>query len=320
MKKTILATMLTSLFAVSAHSATVYDADGMTLDVYGDVEVQAGKSSADGSAKMIRLDDADFGLQVGYKVGEDLTAIGVVSVTGESERTEYDEDAAGNVEESKTASLDLDDAYVGLSSAQWGTLTMGKQVTISDDIGIGNDFELGIESGYGGGYFDGRQVVKYTVDKGNYYGGVSYLLNTGDASDNVESIDAKLGVRLDALDLTAYLGKTTVGNTDSTSVILEGRYAIDALSLEATVGTTNGYADSDDLTNFGLAAVYSMDKAFVSGGWSITDTDTDDDQFNTYFANVGYAFNSNVTTYVEVGSNDKDDSEVGYYAGMAVSF
>jgi len=308
MKKTILATMLTSLFAVSAHSATVYDADGVTLDVYGDVEVQAGKSTADDSSKMIRLDDADFGIQVGYKVGEDLTAIGVISVTGEDE--DIDE----------VAQVNLDDAYVGLSSAQWGTLTMGKQVTISDDIGIGNDFELGIESGYGGGYSDGRQVVKYTVDKGNYYGGVSYLLNTATGSDNVESIDAKLGVRLDALDLTAYLGKTTVGNTDSTSVILEGRYAIDALSLEATVGTTNGYEDADDLTNFGLAAVYSMDKAFVSGGWSITDTDGDDDQFNTYFANVGYAFNSNVTTYVEVGSNDKDDSEIGYYAGMAVSF
>ncbi|WP_298942424.1 porin [uncultured Psychromonas sp.] len=310
MKKTILATMLTSLFAVSAHSATVYDADGMTLDVYGDVEVQAGKGTADGSAKMIKLDDADFGLQVGYKVGEDLTAIGVVSITGEDE-------------DDGVAQVNLDDAYVGLSSAQWGTLTMGKQVTISDDIGIGNDFELGIESGYGTAdddYYGGRQVVKYTVDKGNYYGGISYLLNTGELSDNVESIDAKLGVRLDALDLTAYLGKTTVGSEDSTSVILEARYAIDALSLEATAGTTNGLTDADDLTNFGLAAVYSMDKAFVSGGWSITDTDGPDDQFNTYFANVGYAFNSNVTTYVEVGSNDKDDSEVGYYAGMAVSF
>ena len=307
MKKTILATMLTSLFAVSAHSATVYDADGMTLDVYGDVEVQAGKSSAEDSSKMIRLDDADFGIQAGYKVGEDLTAIGVISVTGEDE-------------DSGVAQVNLDDAYVGLSSAQWGTLTMGKQVTISDDIGIGNDFELGIESGYGGGYYDGRQVVKYTVDHGNYYGGVSYLLNTATGSDGIESIDAKLGVRLDALDLTAYLGKTTVGNTDSTSVILEGRYTIDALSLEATVGTTNGYSDADDLTNFGLAAVYSMDKAFVSGGWSITDIDANDDKLNTYFANVGYAFNSNVTTYVEVGSNDGDDSEVGYYAGMAVSF
>lgn len=307
MKKTILATMLTSLFAVSAHSATVYDADGMTLDVYGDVEVQAGKSTADDAPKMIRLDDADFGLQVGYKVGEDLTAIGVVSITGEDE-------------DDGVAQVNLDDAYVGLSSAQWGTLTMGKQVTISDDIGIGNDFELGIESGYGGGFYDGRQVVKYTVDHGNYYGGISYLLNTGEGSDNVESIDGKLGVRLDALDLTAYLGKTTVGNLDSTNVILEARYALEDLSLEATVGTSNGYTDALDATNFGLAAVYSMDKTFVSGGWSITDVDGLDDKYNAYFANVGYNFNSNVTTYVEVGGNDADNSEVGYYAGMAVSF
>ncbi|MGJ8581581.1 MAG: porin, partial [Psychromonas sp.] len=62
MKKTILATMLTSLFAVSAHSATVYEADGVSLDVFGDVEVQAAKGTGDNDPKMINLDDADFGI------------------------------------------------------------------------------------------------------------------------------------------------------------------------------------------------------------------------------------------------------------------
>jgi len=322
MKKTILATMLTSLFAATAaHSATVYDANDMTLDIYGDVEVQAGKSAEDNADTMIRLDDADFGFKVGYNVGENLTAIGVVSVTGENERVNYSENDNGVLtEDSKTASLDLDDAYVGLSSAQWGTVTVGQQVSISDDIGIGNDFELGINSGYGGPYYGGRQVVKYTVDHGNYYGGISYLLNEKIADDEINSIDAKLGVRFDELDLTAYFGKTDNGTNDSTSVILEARFAIDDLSLEATAGSTSGYTDDEDLTNFGLAAVYTMNKTFVSGGWSITDKDGDEDKLNIYFANVGYNFNSNVTTYVEVGSNDADDSEVGYYAGMAVSF
>lgn len=307
--------MLTSLFAVSAHSATVYEADGVSLDVFGDVEVQAAKGTGDNDPKMINLDDADFGIQAAYGLTEDLSAIGKISVTGEDE--DIDE-VDGDV--TVTPEVNLDEAYVGLSSAQWGTLTAGQQYLISDDIGIGNDYAFGIASAYAGDYYDGRQALKYTLDKGNYYFGISYLLNTDSPSDNVESIDAKLGVRLDALDLTAYLGKTDVADASSTSVILEARYVIDALALAASVGSADGYTSDEDNTTFGLAGVYSADKMTYSAAWSIKDVEGADDKVNNYFVNAAYAFNSNVTVYAEVGGDDTDDSELGYAAGMAVTF
>ena len=316
MKKTILATMLTSLFAVSAHSATVYDADGMTLDVYGDVEVQARKGTAktgDDSHHKINIDDSDFGFKVGYDIGHGVTALGVVEVDGE------DDD---NV-------LHMDDAYVGLSSAQWGTVTVGQQVTIADDQGIGNDYEFGI-SNSSQSYTEGKQVVKYTLDNGNYYGGISYLLNTDAGDDEFNSLDAKLGARFGGLDLTVYYGNADTVNSalvdyNSETVLLEARYGFTDLELAAAVSSTDNDSGIADAKSYGLAAVYTVNKMAYSAAWSLVDTDGADN-VNSYFVNAAYSFNSNVTAYVEVAGNDEEDglgndtSEIGYAVGMAVTF
>jgi len=304
MKKTILATMLTSLFAATAaHSATVYDANGTTFEVYGDVEVQAKKGTEDNSSKIINIDDADFGFKAGYDIGHGVTAIGVVEMNGEDGEE-----------------IALDDAYVGLSSAQWGTVTAGQQLTISDDIGIGNDYEFGIDTSHNS-ITEGKQVVKYTLDKGNYYGGISYLVNTGTAADAQDSLDAKLGARLGGLDLTVFYTNTDQGAYDSETVLLEARYAFEDLELAASVASTDNDSGADDATSFGLAAVYTVDKMAYSAAWSLVDTDNSGvDDVNKYFVNAAYSFNSNVKAYVELAGNDIDDSEIGYAAGMAVTF
>ena len=306
MKKTILATIVTSLFAATAaHSATVYDANGTTFEVYGDVEVQARKGTAktgEDSHKKINIDDSDFGFKAGYDIGHGVTAIGVVEVDG-------DNDDNG---------VTMDDAYVGLSSAQWGTLTVGQQVTIADDQGIGNDYEFGIDNS-SQSYESGKQVVKYTIDKGNYYGGISYLVNETVLSDDVDSLDAKLGARFGGLDLTVYYGNADKGAYDSEVVVLEARYAFEDLELAASASSTDKYSNTTDATSFGLAAVYTVDKMAYSAAWSLVDEDTQD-KVNKYFVNAAYSFNSNVTAYVELAGNDLDDSEIGYAAGMAVTF
>ncbi|MEJ6078683.1 porin [Vibrio sp. 1-Bac 57] len=310
MKKTILATIVTSLFAATAaHSATVYDANGMTFEVYGDVEVQARKGTEDNAHKTINIDDSDFGFKVGYDIGHGVTAIGVVEVDGENDDNK----------------LTMDDAYVGLSSAKWGTLTAGQQVTIADDQGIGNDYEFGIDNS-SQSYTDGKQVVKYTLDKGNYYGGISYLVNTDTGADDFNSLDAKLGARFGGLDLTVYYGNAdteTSANVayNSESVILEARYAFEDLELAASAGSTDNDSAQADLTSFGLAAVYTVDKMAYSAAWSLVDTDSSGvDDVNKYFVNAAYSFNSSVTAYLEVAGDDTDDSEIGYAAGMAISF
>jgi len=64
-----------------------------------------------------------------------------------------------------------------------------------------------------------------------------------------------------------------------------------------------------------------MDKLSFGAGIATSDMDaTTGEDVLGYYANVSYAFTGNVNTYVEVGGNDEDDTEVGYAAGVQVSF
>ena len=59
MKKTILATAITALFATTAvQAATVYEKDGTTVKVYGDIEVYAGNTTDESTGSIIELDDS----------------------------------------------------------------------------------------------------------------------------------------------------------------------------------------------------------------------------------------------------------------------
>ena len=50
------------------------------------------------------------------------------------------------------------------------------------------------------------------------------------------------------------------------------------------------------------------------------DNDANEDAIIEYFVNTSYTFNSNVNAYIELGGSDVDDTELGYPAGMQVTF
>tara|TARA_R110001583_G_scaffold48229_1_gene150855 strand:+ start:295 stop:1230 length:936 start_codon:yes stop_codon:yes gene_type:complete len=311
MKKTILATMLTSLFAATtAHSAMMHDADGISVEMYGEVEIQYVNDKEKDEDAIIDIDEANFGVQAGYMINDDVTAIGVVSFDAAS--TVSDDDANRNAV--------LDDAYVGFVSQKYGILTVGQQVTIFDDAGIGSDKEFGLASFYEQNV-TGKQVIKYTIDKGNVYGGIAYLLDNGESDDGLSAIDGKIGVRFDGVDLTAFYGRGELeSGGDVDNLNLEARYTFSDITLAAAYASSSSDDDNSDADNFGLAATYQLDKTSFSAGWSITDADDADDKVNAYFVNAVYAFSTNVTSYVEIGGDDEDNTELGYVAGMAVSF
>ena len=313
MKKTILATVLTSLFAATtAHSAMMHDADGISVELYGEVELQYVNDKAEGEDAIIDIDEANFGVQAGYDINEDFTAIGVVSF----DASDDDDDTSNAV---------LDDAYVGFTSEKYGTLTIGQQVTIFDDAGIGSDKEFGLESFYEQ-TDNGEQVIKYTFDKDSVYGGVAYLLDDDESDDGQSAIDGKIGVRFEGVDLTAFYGRgELVDGGDVTNLNLEARYTIGDVTLAGAYASVNSDDETaGDVDSFGLAATYQLGKAQFATGWSLTDYDLDSrnngDKMNSYFVNASYAFSSNVSSYVELGGDDSDDSELGYVAGMAVTF
>ncbi|WP_413701918.1 porin [Psychromonas sp. KJ10-10] len=168
--------------------ANIYDADGMTVDVSGGVEIMYGNTD-DTDQDSIKIDDADLNFSLAYDLGNDVTAVG------------YFETDSGK------DSVDAGNVYVGFSHATAGTLTVGKQDTIFDDAGIFSDHEIGIDSGVSQ-TTSSTQVIKYTFDTGMFYGGVAYLMNKGVSTEDDDSvIDGKIGVIVEDFDLTLYAGQ-----------------------------------------------------------------------------------------------------------------
>ena len=68
-----------------------------------------------------------------------------------------------------------DELWVGLGG-DFGTLTFGRQLLISDDAGIGKDYELGFEQ-IDFGTTEGNETIKYVFDNGQFYFGLSHDLD-----------------------------------------------------------------------------------------------------------------------------------------------
>jgi len=304
MKKTILAVAMTSLFAATAaQSATVYEKDHLKIDVYGDLEVVYINDQTKGTDPIIDIDDADFGFELGCNIGEEFSVMGVLELTGEGDDVE------------------LDDAFVGFVSSKWGSLTIGQQVTIFDDAGIGSDYQFGLADFYEQDVAS-TQVIKYTLDAGTFYGGVAYLMNTTDGDDNNHAVDGKVGMRFADLDLTVFYGEAELDGVDLSNLNLELRYALGDIELAAAYSTSDNETATTDVTTdtYGLAATYQMDKAQFAVGWSLEDEEGASDEVNAYYINASYAYTGSVNMYVELGDSDADDSEFGYAAGMQVTF
>jgi predicted porin len=305
MKKTLLA--LSVLVASSAANAgiEVYNKDGASVTLAGDIEVKYvaemtddTTTAADETDLTQYISDADFSFDVRYAVNDDLSVGGVWKFEG---------DQGGTVDvETKTA-----DAYVAFYTADMGTLIVGDTVTMLDDAGVGSDQIFGISTLVDNFDVGGDELVKYTIDKDSFYFGVAYMDNKkGD--DDV--LDFKAGFRAGDLDVTAFYG--TSDSADIDIAILEARYALGAVNLEAGYYTVE---DSND--TIAIAADYTIDKWTFAAGINDTDYDAASaEDFTGYFVNASYAIATSTTLYVEVAGNDKDDTDTGYGFGAEMSF
>ncbi|GLS92261.1 porin [Psychromonas marina] len=315
MKKTILALAVTGLFATTAQAATIYEADGVQVNVYGDIEVGFLNTTSEDTDVVIHIDDADFGFGLGYDLGNGYTVGGVLEFSGED------------------GDVSLGDTFVGIKSDRTGTLTIGKQATIYDDAGIGNDYQFGFQNFYEQDKNSGFQVIKYKIDHGNVYGGIAYLMNTElEETTNEYAVDANFGFRVADFDFTVFYGQAEVtkvpnNTTDGlptntvSNYTVEGRYQLDALALALTVAGTDNGSDDNSLSYGGSFAYAAENNVGFGAGIAYSDMEaTTGEGILGYYVNLSYEFTSKVNTYIEVGGNDMDDTEVGYAAGVQVAF
>jgi predicted porin len=310
MKKTLVALAVLAA-AGSVNAAEIYSNDGVTTSLSGVAEVQFIDNAKYADADMaVRLDDFDLTAATSVALSEDLSAVGAVSLGG-------------------TSSTSTDRVYVGFASAEMGTLTVGKQTLISDDSGIGADYEFG-GSQYGTLDADGEDVVKYVYDNGQFFFGVSSDLVESTGDEGI--LDGRIGVRVDALEVAVYAydaenvvdedATPAVTYADESAYNLQVTYSMDALGFAASVGSD----EQDNVeTKFAEANVtYTVDANTYALGFSTADTDGAADSVDTIYANVTSKLASNVKVYAEVGFQDQASGstkeDFGYVAGMEVKF
>lgn len=322
MKKTLLA--LSVLAAGSAQAGiNLYDANGVVVDLSGAAEVQYLQPIQDkdnNADSGIHLDDGDLQLNTTIAVNDQLNAVAGIGFAFEKRDVTNDE------------------LWVGLGG-DFGTLTFGRQLLISDDAGIGKDYELGFEQ-IDFGVTEGNETIKYVFDNGQFYFGLSHDLDAdaddlGDAaSDFLNSdgtiTDARLGARFGDFDVRGYYYTAENSSLESPKAErdifnLEGEYVMGAFAFAASYGQAEekfGGVKILDADIIELAGSYTMGKNTFALGYNRLDDSVSNDTIDNVYGNVTHQLHSNVKVYGELGWADADDADldIGYLVGMEVVF
>ncbi|MCG7495960.1 porin [Vibrio sp. Of7-15] len=328
MKKSLLALAVLTA-AGSVNAATILDSDGVKVDVTGAAEVQYYKDFSKDKNAYLRMDDGDINFATTVEVADGLSAVAGIGFEFEKGATSNTGSTIGGT----NGNVENDELFVGLSS-NFGTTTFGRQITVSDDAGIGEDYELGTES-LDFSITEGEEVIKHKFEGENYWLAGS-IASTGQGSKGTtqSAFDFGAGVTFNAFEARVFFQSASdvnnVAGADLTAWNLEGVYSVDdALSLAASFGTseleTNG-TTTNEVDVIAFAATYQMDdKNTIAGGLNLGEQTVGSaasvDATN-FYVNITHKLHSNVKAYAELGFVDIDnqDHDTGYLAGLEVSF
>lgn len=316
MKKTLVA--LSVLMAASASAGVeLYNQDGASVSLGGDIEVRYKKAKADGSEYKQEIDDSDLNFDIRYTVNDQLTVGGYWELNDLATK-----DGEGG------------DAYVSFITADFGEFKIGKTCTHLDDAGIGSDYTFGLETFFGGSdYYCVDEIVRWDVDKGNFYGGIALAQDkNGDNAIDEDStyFDGKLGYRIEDFDFTAFYGageadqdgdgNAVAKNFDEKTWSLQARFS-GVENLELALAYYNMDNETVNVDTIGFAATYAIETIELAAGYSHSKSDADNsDDFGAWYVNAGYPLAPNTTIYAEIGGDNADETELGSVVGIKASF
>ncbi|MCC4797916.1 hypothetical protein BCT30_04395 [Enterovibrio norvegicus] len=339
MKKTILALAVPALLAAGAANASIslYDADGTSVDLKGAVEVQyykSGENDALNQDGKIRVDDGDLAFRITHSEDGVNYAFGAMELSVGEKTSNSSSTASG------TGDVINDGLYVGLGG-NWGELSLGRQLAIIDDAGVGVDYELKDQAGVNFEDTDFDQLIKYRYNADGYWFGASYNVSQDDASgaSSQALYEVAAGVNvMDSLELRGYYAnfkdeQSTTNPTDQTGWDIEVAYNEGPFYVGLLYGNFDNDPNLGDLTKASsevdvieLAGSYTFGKSKIGGGAAFNDG-TGRSETTSYYINYGYNLLTNCRVYTEVGFEDvegataSDDWDgVGYVAGIEVKF
>lgn len=330
MKKTLVA-LSVLLAATSAQAIELYNQDGVSVDLVGDIEVTYQNSFSDSSVKQ-QIEDADFGFDARYALNDDLQ---FGAFWG------YDGSDTNNAEVTRSG-----DVYVALYSQTYGSIKFGRLCTAVDDLGgITSDYQFDVNKLYNGASGDFAchdEAIRYDYDNGSFYTTLGFVQDkmgnpdvftlgeTGKVTNveatNVNYYDGRFGYRVAGFDLSAFYANLDHkdDNHNEHAYGFELDYsALESIRLGLGYYATDLDGDGADADVYTFGADYYLGKWTFATAYSIAAQQNAED-VNSWFLNAGYNLAPNTTVYAEVAGNDGvtdgRDNTTAMAVGVKASF
>ena len=317
MKKLLLAVAV-SAAASSASAVTVYEGNGFTYKLNGDLQVQLRKEIGQDENADIEFDDLELKNYVSYDLGNDMKAFGRVDFGFKDAADDSDADGSN-----------LEEAYLGLAFG--GTsISFGKQNFASDEFGVEEAYELKTvrEDRFDAVGTDGDDTIRVDVELANAYIVASYEMEAEGEKSEADGEFFDLFASTDIGDLTlaaAYQrwNEAVIDGTESVDTWgISASYDAGFATFAADYSTSDSNNDNNDADQYNLAAVFAAAQTTdIAIGVVNVDEDNGDD-ITEWYANVTYKFptQKNVSLFAEIADSDEDGADMGYLAGMRVKF
>ena len=328
MKKTLVA-LSVLLAATSAQAFEVYNQDGVTVDLHGDIEVTYQNSFTDSSMSQ-QIEDADFGFDVRYAINEELSFGGYWA---------FDGSESNNAEVTRSG-----DVYVALYSKSYGSIKFGRLCTAVDDLGgITTDYQFDVNKLYEAGSDDvtcADEAIRYDYDNGSFYTTLGFVQDKLGHNDlfagttpagelvkvdgkNFNYYDGRFGYRVADLDLSAFfaaLNYEEASSADEKAYGFEADYSgIDNVRLGlGYYAAKKDHADNEDTDVVTVGADYYLGQWTFATAYSHSSHDDSDLDVNSWLVNAGYNLAPNTTVYAEVAGNDGETKGRDHTTALAI--
>lgn len=331
MKKTLVALSVLAA-ATSVQAIELYNQDGVTVDMRGDIEVTY-QSDFDHSSMKQEIEDADFGFDVRYAIDDEFT-IGTY--------WEYNGSDNNNAAITRNG-----DTYVALYTKSYGSIKFGRLCTAVDDLGgITSDYQFDVDNLASSAASDitcGDEAVRYDFDNGSFYTTLGFVqdkvynekldnagVEAGSAGTGTDYFDGRVGYRVNDFDMSVFYASVDkeAADSDETGYGAEVNFTgIENVRLGAgyyatAVDVATG-ADSKDADVVALGADYYMDKWTFGAGYSVASYDVDANDVDKWFVNAGYGIAPNTTVYAEFAGQDvegESETDTALAIGVKAEF
>ncbi len=305
------------VFAGVAQSATVYDKDGFTYKIKGDLQLQLRQDVGDDQNLDVEYDDVELKNSISYDLGNGLSAFGELDF-GFKDAAE--DDAPGP---------ELEEVYLGFAYDKFSIL-FGKTDSSADEFGIEDSIEGNSCEAHAFPEDNGDDLIKAEADFDFVRVVVAHEIKAeGEKSENGAFTDMFIGAEFVGFEIgAAYQTFKGVSDDDSTNTYgVSLAYDAKVVYIGADYSFADNKEDDEELTVWNVfVSVPVMDTAKIGVGYTFNELDgadsADDNELEGWYVNAAYKFpkQKNVSVFAEVADDDGEDSDMGYLVGMRVKF